>query len=222
MRFGLSSSTSSSDHEQDFERIDDSQRPFCIEQYADEEDDDFDLASEDPSSRLLSDGHKQQPASIPLKKMYSTPTIKRSFSSKRISHRQSDSDDEDERRADVEAVGGAADEPGSSNLGPSTPSRLRGSRSFSRASLRASSFRSPGAPRTPSHRSIQEGASGAAHNGDGDGAATAAPAEADEEENEPKWLQSFDENRSASENKSLAISAELDAMGMGRYQVSSR
>ncbi|CAO1626461.1 unnamed protein product [Sympodiomycopsis kandeliae] len=166
----------------------------------DEDEDDFDL---DPSTRLLS----KENNSIPLKVMYQTPTLKRSFSSKRISRRESDSSDEgepEEQRAPQSPAEGA----GPSAAGPSTPSRRLGaSRSFSRTSLRASSFRSPRAPSRLGQAQDEEG-----------NPRTPASADAEDEEDRPNWLLSFDEDRTATENKSLAVSAELDAMGMGRYQ----
>lgn len=110
-------------------------------------------------------------------KMLRTPTLRRSHSSKRIFHRDSDSEDDN---ADGQQ------QPGS----PVSRRRSRIASSASRHSFRRSMSR---------HEGLE----------------SAAPA------SEPTWLAGFDERRSAKENKSLAISAELDAMGMGKYQVST-
>ncbi|CAO1634951.1 unnamed protein product [Parajaminaea phylloscopi] len=124
----------------------------------------------EPTASLL---HKDSAAhgdSVHLKKMFRTPTLKRSHSSKRIIHR--DSDDEDEDVQD-----------------PPSPS-TRHSRVVSSHSRR--SFRRSLSRPNDIGESAQEG--------------------------EPLWMANFDDRRNAKENKSLAVSAELDAMGMGKYQ----
>lgn len=140
--------------------------------YRDDDDDDKDA-----------DSHH---SSIPLGTMYQTPTLKRSYSSKRIIPRNDDSDDEDNNGDGRSAAG----------------------------SRRARSHRS--APNTPSRRASTRSRPASSHSSVAPGADAASVEAGDLDE--PVWMSGFDESRSARENKSLAVSAELDEMGMGRYQ----
>ncbi|PWN26103.1 MFS general substrate transporter [Jaminaea rosea] len=130
--------------------------------------------------------------SIPLRNMIRTPTLKRSHSSKRILPRDSDDEEGDAQR------GNNSD----------SPSRARARRSFMSSRSHRSSIRNSRILSGADQASPEEAAAAASDDAAAEGG----------ELTESPWMLAFDDRRSAKENKSLAVSAELDAMGMGRYQ----
>lgn len=180
--------------------------------YSDDDDDDEDPFQDQTTASLLGKHRSSSaiPESIPLKSMYAPPTLRRSHSSKRIFRRDSDSEEEREDeetgitgrpQSDSPTQEDATGDGTGSTRGPRLPSTRRKASGKKRRSFRQASL------------SLQRDASSGGHLpiSEEDGVNT-------EGEDEPKWSKGFDESRSARENKSLAISAELDAMGMGRYQ----